>query len=376
VLPARMPQRGAMAYAATLPAVVAALAASLCYAVGAAVQQQQASRTATGRLVHPGLLWQIMRRPMWLAGLAVMLAGEVLHVLALAWAPLAVVQPIGVTTVLFALPVGAVLSRARPPLKELAAAAVTVAGLAALLAGVHVSTTPPVLEDADLALLVPVIGGGLVVLVGLALRSSGGAVRTVLLGCAAGATFGTTAALVRLLTARIASDGAAGLVSWATPVVVGTAVLGLLLEQAAYKSGHLGVAVAGYTVTDPLVAVAVGALVLHQSARTEHPLLSAAEALVVVAGVVLLARKAAAPTPRADAPQRRRAAKTAPTAAVVCGPPGRAPAGAAASWTRAPSPPVDQRKVTPVPSDVTLGIRSTSRHIRPITHRTAANTQR
>ena len=318
-----------MAFSATFAAVVVALAASLCYAVGAGLQQQQASRAATERLLHPGLLWQVARRPMWLAGFAVTLVGEVLHVLALAWAPLAVVQPIGVTTVLFALPVAAVLARARPRLRELAAATLTVAGLVALLAGMHVSSAPPVLENGDLVLLLPVVGGGLVLLVVLALRSSA-AVRTVLLACSAGAMFGTTAALVRLLTYRVASDGAAGLVGWATPVVIATAVMGLLLEQAAYKSGHLGAAVAGFTVTDPLVAVAVGAWVLHQPARAEHPLLSVAEALVVVVGVVLLAGETATQTPRTEAPRRRRAASTAPATAVGCAPSGRAPVGAAA----------------------------------------------
>jgi drug/metabolite transporter (DMT)-like permease len=284
-----------MAISATLTAVVAALAASLCYAVGAGLQQQQASRIVTGRLVHPGLLWQVARRPLWLAGFATMLAGEVLHVLALARAPLAVVQPIGVTTVLFALPVGAALARTRPRLSEVAAAAVTVAGLAALLAGMQVSTAPPALADGDLALLVGVVGGGLLVIVLVALRSPA-AVRTVLLGCGAGTTFGTTAALVRLLTHRVADDGGAGLFGWVTPVVVATALTGVLLEQAAYRSGRLGVAVAGYTVIDPLVAIAVGAELLHQPARAAHPLLSLAEMLVVVAGVVLLARRTAAPS--------------------------------------------------------------------------------
>jgi hypothetical protein len=312
-----------MGLSATLAAVVAALAASLCYAVGAALQQRQARSAAAARLVDPRLLWEVLRRRMWLAGFGLMLVGEVLHVVALAWAPLAVVQPIGVATVLFALPVGAVLARTRPRLRELAAATGTVAGLAALLSGMHVSTAPPVLHDRDLALLVPVVGGGLVVLVLLAARSSA-ALRTLLLGCSAGAMFGTTAALVRLLTHRVAADGASGLVGWVTPVVIATAVVGLLLEQAAYKSGHLGVAVGGYTVTDPLVAVAVGAWVLHQPARAGHPLLSVAEAIVVITGVVLLARSTAAPRPPADPSLRRR---DAPTVASTF--PGRGPAGAA-----------------------------------------------
>jgi hypothetical protein len=229
-----------------------------------------------------------------------MAVGEVLHVLALAWAPLAVVQPIGVTTVLFALPIGALLARRRPRLPELAAAAVTVAGLAALLTGMKVSTAEPALSGHDLAVLAPAAVGGLAVLTLVALRASG-ALRTLLLGCGSGAAFGVTAALVRLLTHRVEVHGVSGLVGWVTPVIAVTAVAGLLLEQGAYKSGHLGVAVAGYTVTDPLVAVALGAWVLHQPARASHPLLAAFEALIVMTGVVLLARATAAPRPPAAA---------------------------------------------------------------------------
>jgi drug/metabolite transporter (DMT)-like permease len=278
-------------------AVVAALLAALCYAIGAALEQKEASAAATQRVIHPGLLWQVLQRPVWLAGFAVMAVGEVLHVLALAWAPLAVVQPIGVTTVLFALPIGALVARRRPRPRELAAAAVIVAGLAALLTGMKVSTAEPALSGHDLAVLVPVVGAGLAVLTLVALRASG-ALRTLLLGCGSGAAFGVTAALVRLLTHRVELHGASGLVGWVSPVIAVTAVAGLLLEQGAYKSGHLGVAVAGYTVTDPLVAVALGAWVLHQPARASHPLVAAAEAMVVMTGVILLARATAAHSPQ------------------------------------------------------------------------------
>ena len=247
-------------------AVVAALLAALCYAIGAALEQKEASATATRRVVHPGLLWQVLRRPIWLAGFAVMGVGEVLHVLALAWAPLAVVQPIGMTTVLFALPIGALIAHRRPCLNELAAAALMVAGLAALLTGMKVSTAEPVLSGRDLAVLAPAVVGGLAVLTLVALRASG-ALRTLLLGCGSGIAFGATAALVRLLAHRVELHGVSGLVGWVSPVIAVTAVAGLLLEQGAYKSGHLGVAVAGYTITDPLVAVAIGAWVLHQPAR-------------------------------------------------------------------------------------------------------------
>ena len=147
----------------------------------------------------------------------------------------------------------------------------------------------------------------LAVLTLVALRASG-ALRTLLLGCGSGIAFGATAALVRLLAHRVELHGVSGLVGWVSPVIAVTAVAGLLLEQGAYKSGHLGVAVAGYTVTDPLVAVALGAWVLHQPARASHPLWAAGEALVVMTGVVLLARATAAVQQPPAAATRLRAA--------------------------------------------------------------------
>ena len=298
-----------MGISTAFAAVAAALLAALCYAIGAALEQKEASATATERVVHPGLLWQVLRRPIWLAGFAVMGVGEVLHVLALAWAPLAVVQPIGVTTVLFALPIGALVARRRPRPRELAAAALIVAGLAALLTGMKVSTAEPVLSGRALAVLAPAVVGALGILTLVALRASG-ALRTLLLGCGSGIAFGTTAALVRLLAHRVELHGVSGLVGWVSPVIAVTAVVGLLLEQGAYKSGHLGVAVAGYTVTDPLVAVVLGAWVLHQPARAAHPLWAAGEALVVMTGVVLLARTTTAsqrpPAALAQLPRQHR----------------------------------------------------------------------
>ena len=65
-------------------AILAELVAALCYAAGAAWQQRQAVAVPSERVVHPGLIWQLLRRPAWLAAFGVVLAGETLHVLALA----------------------------------------------------------------------------------------------------------------------------------------------------------------------------------------------------------------------------------------------------------------------------------------------------
>ncbi len=270
-------------------AIAVALAACLCYSVGAAVEQHQTRQVGSRRVVHPELLWQVVRRPVWLVGFAVGTFGAGLHAIALAWAPLALVQPLGVATLLFAVPLAALLRRRRPRRAELAAAAVTAVGLAALLSGLQVPAASPVLLPGRLLLLVGATATVLGALV-LGARATSGSVRTVLLAGAAGTSFAVTAALVRVLTHRVATSGPAGLLSWITAVVIVNAVTGLLLEQAAYKSGRLPAAVGVMTVVDPLVAVAVGAAVLDQPASVDHPLLAASEAAVVTIGIAALAR--------------------------------------------------------------------------------------
>ncbi|MFD0885881.1 hypothetical protein ACFQ08_15130, partial [Streptosporangium algeriense] len=78
-------------------AVGLALLGSLFFALGAALQQHEAAgaeRPAIGRL---------FRRPRWLLGGLSIAVGTGLHVLALRYGPLTLVQPMGVASLLFAL---------------------------------------------------------------------------------------------------------------------------------------------------------------------------------------------------------------------------------------------------------------------------------
>jgi hypothetical protein len=85
-------------------AVALALASAVCYAVSAVVQHREASRPAIGGL---GLLADLVRRRRWWAALAASALGGVLHVAALGAGPLVLVQPLGVSTLVFALLIGA-----------------------------------------------------------------------------------------------------------------------------------------------------------------------------------------------------------------------------------------------------------------------------
>src|SRR6478752_2055657 len=102
----------------TVLAAGLALLGSLFFALGAALQQFEAASAA------PATLRRLVRRPRWLLGGLAIAAGTALHVVALKYGPLTVVQPMGVASLLFALPCAAALRRRRPQPGELAAAAV------------------------------------------------------------------------------------------------------------------------------------------------------------------------------------------------------------------------------------------------------------
>lgn len=125
-----------------------AFASALAYAGAAALQESAVSDTGGDGVASPRLIMALLRRPRWLGGVASTLLGAILHVVALKLGPLAIVQPVGVAGLLFALPLGALLHARRPAARELVAAAGIAVGLAVLLASVRAASGKP---DADRA---------------------------------------------------------------------------------------------------------------------------------------------------------------------------------------------------------------------------------
>jgi drug/metabolite transporter (DMT)-like permease len=258
----------------TVLAAVIALIGSLFFALGAALQQFEAAGTD-----KPGLP-ALLRRPRWLIGGASILAGGGLHIVALGLGPLTVVQPMGVASLLFALPIAATLHGRRPARRELGAAAVVAAGLIGLVLLVPESHGPTVLAPAGVLTLLGVSGIA-AVLLWAGSKAASPAGRAALLASGAGVLYGATATLVRVLV-----DG-----DWnwwyllALPV---PALLALMMLQRAYSVGHFGVSFAALQIADPLTAVAFGALLLGEPLPTG--VLPFAAAALTAAGTVALAR--------------------------------------------------------------------------------------
>src|SRR5581483_7832585 len=86
--------------------VLAALAASALYAVAVALQALEARAVPVEHSQRFSLLRKLARRPRWLGGTAIGLAGWACQALAVALAPVTLVQPLLATTLAFLLLAG------------------------------------------------------------------------------------------------------------------------------------------------------------------------------------------------------------------------------------------------------------------------------
>lgn len=239
-------------------------------------------------------LSRIVRRPGWLAGFGLAGGGTVVHAIALALAPLRLVQPIGVLAVPVAVLLTSLRARRMPGRNVLLGVALTMTGVAAFVAA-SVSATSGNPPPPGTTLPTILIVGGVVAALATAGLAVDGWLRCIACATAGATAFGLVSALMRVIFQELS----AGHTQWYEPQVLGTAasalaalVVGGWLVQQAFPSGPPEVVVACLTVVDPIVAVLLGAVLLGEGADT--PLatwfLLGGAALAAAAGVITLAR--------------------------------------------------------------------------------------
>jgi hypothetical protein len=274
-------------------AVPAAVLSAVAYGVSTAVQHRAAHRSA-GHADARGLV-RLLRDPRWLASVGGDGLGLVLQVLALATGPVVLIQPLLVLAVPVSLPVGRLLGGPRPDGRDYAACGAILAALATffVVLGDPGSARPLSATTAGAAVVVAGLGGGAVI---GAVRAAGATARAAVYGAVAGAWFG----LVGVLLDAVATawqhgswrslESADGWVPLAGLLVMGA--LALTLTQVSFQVGALGASFPANESAAPVVAVALGAALLHEQVPFT-PLAAAAYLLclvVVVGGTVRLAR--------------------------------------------------------------------------------------
>ncbi|MDX6267319.1 MAG: hypothetical protein QOD70_2059 [Frankiales bacterium] len=268
-------------------AVAAALAAAALFAVGAAVQHQEAQAVPSGR--SASLLLRLARRPLWLLGIAADGGAIAMQGVAFGYGSVPLVQALLVAGLPLAALLSAALQHRRMHSHELLGTLLCAPGIALLAPAL--SATPSGHEPSRSAAVVAGVIVAAVALPLLALRSQprfGG----LYAGTAAGVVTGAGAVLLAVIAGRF-GHWSHLFGSWAVYVGIVVGVLGLLMAQLAFQTGDLGAPLAALTITEPVVAVVLASTVLHDALPTSGPVVAAAVvgAGLVVAGVLVLSRR-------------------------------------------------------------------------------------
>ncbi|WP_231982124.1 DMT family transporter [Mycobacterium sp. E2327] len=285
-------------------AIVSALLAAFWAAVGIVVRQRVARGVPDDKAMSATMATTVVREPLWWAGTLAAVAGYVFQALALAHGSLLLVQPLLVSSLLFALPMSARLCHQRISWADWGWATLLTAALAVfVLVGQpregHNRAPVPAWTIA-LMMTVP-----LVIVCVAAARRAAGRPRAMLLAVPVAVLLGMIAVLTKICTHRFAVAGWQGLLTVpALYVLVGLAAALTVVQQAAFHAGALQASVPIMLVGEPIVAVVLGVVVLgeHLAVRGSAALVLAVAVVAMAAAAIALGRDEAAgaslPTPQ------------------------------------------------------------------------------
>lgn len=245
-------------------AVLLGLTSAAGFAVSNALQHRTAGAVPREVDSAAGVLAVVARKPAWLMAMAVATAAVTLHASALRYGSVSMVQPLMVVGVVMAVLFRSALDLELPSGPELRAVAITMGGLAVLVA--CAAPQPSAHHPAYGVIAVLVVAGltTAAAVLRFAPRMTGRpTAQAVLLSATSGLMFGLTAALMKLLgTLLPGGDPRYAVPAFAAVVCAG--VLGIAMNQRAYQLAPLSLSMPVINLVDVLVAVLIGVVAFHE----------------------------------------------------------------------------------------------------------------
>jgi drug/metabolite transporter (DMT)-like permease len=274
-----------------LAAIVLGLAAAVVLGIASVADQRSTKRVQRRRALNPRIFVDLVRQPLWLASIGGTVIGFALQVLALRFGPLALVEPLLVSDLIFAVLISSAL-RHRYDARLLGGVLATAAGIVGFLA-----IGRPTNGHASVGFLVVLpLGAGLAAaVVGcLAVARRSESLRPLALALACGISYGVSAFLIKLVVSH--TGGFAGILTdWPIYALAIVGPLGFLLNIDAFQTGAIIAPVlAIITVCDPLISIALAALWLDEK-LSSSPAAIAGEVISLVVmsvGIVIVAHRA------------------------------------------------------------------------------------
>lgn len=214
-----------------------------------------------------GQFLRLLARPSWAIGTVMLGLAIVFQLTALGFAPIIVVQPIGIVALVLTSIINARVSHVKLDRHAIRAILMCVVGIGVFVTVAAFYAVEHVLREAQLLIVLAILA---VVLLALAsafifFRKRLNAMFYIAAG---GVLYGFVASIAKVIINRVLT----GNFDWIT-VVGGIALLlalalGFYFVQTAYSVGAPDLVIAGLTVIDPLVAVAIGIFVLGEASET------------------------------------------------------------------------------------------------------------
>src|SRR5262245_14700094 len=248
-----------------------ALVAAVCFALAATLWQKAALDMAEVSFRHPKSLVVLLTQWVWLLGLLAQIVGVALQAAALDRGRVSIIQPLLVTTVIWALPLGYFLTQQPIGQREVLGAVIIVVGLALFASFGDPAAGVDNAPGADWVASILVI---LAVCTALLLFASRGSLTTkaALLGTVAGLLYGLSATLMKPVVEGVHTDGVTGVIGgWEFWVWAAAGIVGFLFQQLSLSTGRLVPSVATVSVANPCVSVLLGALVLQERLDKNPP---------------------------------------------------------------------------------------------------------
>lgn len=275
------------------PALVAfgvGLLAALASAFGY-VLQHEGMQDVDVSLRHLREVRRLLTGTPWLAGIGMMIVGQLLSAVALGLGDLALIEPAYAAMVLFALVIAAVWRRQALSTREWVGVVTMVVGIA----GFVIAASPSGGHPENVALLPLLIAAGVLVAAVLVLikgplpfhRATG-------LGIAAGMLFGSQDALTRRALQLLPGGPLRLLGDFSPYALVAVGASAVLIAQAAFKRAPLAASLPGQSILEPLCGIGLGAGLYGEQLRVSL-LWSAIQGLTLVAMVVGLFLVATSP---------------------------------------------------------------------------------
>jgi drug/metabolite transporter (DMT)-like permease len=273
-------------------AIVLAVAAALIFGAASVADQRSTKRVKQRTPLSPQIFVDLMRQPLWLASIAGTVIGFALQVLALRYGPLALVEPLLVCDLIFAVLINSYLRRRWDSIL-IGGVIATAVGVAAFLAIARPSNGR---STVGFLVILPLAAGlGAAVIGCLAVARRNETLRPLALALACGVNYGVAAFLVKLVVSDVSGGLPALLTDWPIYALAVVGPLGFLLNENAFQQGTLIAPVlAIITVSDPLISIALAALWLDEKLNSS-PAGIAGEVislLLMVAGIVVVAHRA------------------------------------------------------------------------------------